>query len=115
MNAGKRSLRPAGLVGLAWGTALLVRGPQLFRAVQGRAPVEGERIALVALGVRHAGQGVLQVLLPHQLAGLYAAVDALHAASMGAMAVRSPQRRRAVLVSGTVAAVAGLASLRSRS
>lgn len=115
MNGGRRaSLRPVGFFGLAWGSVLLVRGPELFAAVQGRAPGQGERDALVVLGVRHAGQGLLQVLAPHHLGGLYAGVDGLHAASMAALAVLSPERGRAALVSGGIAALAGLVSWRSR-
>lgn len=114
MSPGRTTLRPVGLLGLAWGALLLWRGPQLFGAVQRRRPSRGERDALVVLGVRHAGQGLVQVLVPHHLAGLYAAIDGLHATSMVAFALTQPQRRRAVLVSGAVAVLAGAASLRAR-
>jgi hypothetical protein len=108
------SLRPVGLAGLAWGSVLLTAGPRLFRVVQGREPSRGEQDALVLLGARHLAQGLLQVVLPHHLAGVHAVVDGLHAASMVALAAVTPGRRRAALVSGAVAALAGVVVLRRR-
>jgi len=108
-------LRPVGLAGLGWGALLLARGPELFRLVQGRDASRGERDAVLVLGVRHAGQGLLQVLLPHHLATLYVVVDGLHAASMAALAATSPPtRRRAVVLSGAIAVLGGAAALRAR-
>lgn len=106
------SLRPVGLAGLAWGALLLVRGPRLFRTVQGRSPSRAERGALVVLGARHAGQGLAQLLAPHHLATVYPVIDGLHAASMVVLAAASQPRRRAALVSAAVAVLAGIVTLR---
>lgn len=110
MRPAPRSLRAVGVAGAVWGAALLSRGPQLFRTLEGRAPTTGEQDAITLLGVRHAAQGLLQVVAPHHLARLYAAVDGLHAASMLAVALARPVRRRAALVSGAAAALAGVLS-----
>ncbi len=107
----QHSLRPAGIAGLLWGAVLLGRGAQVFTQVQGRRPSSGERTAITLLGVRHLGQGVLQVLAPHHLATLYAGIDVLHASSMVAIAAKKPALRRAALTSGAVAGVSGLLSL----
>ena len=104
------SLRPVGLGGLVWGAVLLSTGPRLFRTVQGRSPSRGEQIAIVVLGVRHAAQGLIQVLAPHHLARAYAALDALHALSMLSVAALQPQRRRAALLSAALAVSAGAAA-----
>ena len=111
--AGSSSLRPVGLAGLGWGALLLWRGPQLFRSVEGRPPSQGERDAVTVLGLRHAAQGLAQLVAPHHLGRLYAAVDVLHMVSMVAVAVAAPVRRRSTLLSGTVAALAGVASARA--
>ncbi len=112
-TGGPRSLRPVGLVGLGWGAVLLWRGSELFRSVEGRAPSEGEQDAIAVLGLRHAAQGLAQLVAPHHLGHLYAGIDVLHAASMVAVAVAAPVRRRSALVSGGVAALAGVASARA--
>lgn len=106
-----RSLRPVGIAGLLWGAVLLGRGAQVFTQVQGRGPSSEERTAITLLGVRHLGQGVLQVLAPHHLGSVYAGIDVLHASSMVAIAAKLPALRRAALTSGAVAGVAGLLSL----
>lgn len=112
--SGQSSVRPVGLAGLAWGSALLWRGDTLFEAVQGRGPSSGERDAIVLLGARHLAQGLGQVLVPRHLGRIYVAVDVLHAASMMAVAVAAPVRRRAALVSGSVAALSAVSCLRAR-
>ena len=109
--AGARSLRPVGLAGLAWGAVLLTGGPALFRSVQGRAPSSREQDAVVVLGLRHAAQGLAQIVVPYHLVRLYVAVDALHAASMVVIAGAAPVRRRAALVSAAVAVLSGTTCL----
>ncbi|MBA8792908.1 hypothetical protein FHX74_000502 [Friedmanniella endophytica] len=56
---------------------------------------------------------MVQVLVPGHFGPLYAGVDGIHAASMVVLAVRDPQRRRAVLLSAAVAAVSGLSAARA--
>lgn len=111
MSSPSRSLRPVGLAGIGWGALLLWRGPTLFRRVQGRIPSSSERDAITVLGVRHAMQGLAQLLVPHHFGRLYAAIDGVHAASMVAVAVVRPARRRAAMLSAAVAAASGLASV----
>jgi hypothetical protein len=97
--------RLVGTIGTAWGALLLVRGDDVWRAVQGRSPDEVEDGALRVLGVRHVVQGLGQVTAPRATAPLAVAVDVIHAASMAALAVGSPTRRRAALVTGGVSLV----------
>lgn len=111
--SGRPSLRPIGFVGLAWGTVLLTVGRPVFAAVQGRDPSDGERVAIVALGLRHGGQGLLQILIPDRFGHLYAGIDVLHAASMYAVAAKSSGRRRAALLSAGVATAAAILSVRA--
>ena len=66
------------------------------------------------LGARHLLQGLGQVLLPRHLARVYVAIDVLHAASMVAVAVAAPVRRRAALVSGSVAALSAVTCVLAR-
>lgn len=93
---------------------MLWHGPAMFGWVQGRAPSSGERDAIVVLGVRHLGQGLLQLGLPHHFGRTYAIIDFLHASSMVALAAAQPARRRAALTSGAVAALAGVYSWPTR-
>lgn len=79
--------------------------------MQGRPPSSDERTAITLLGIRHLGQGVVQVLAPHHLGTVYAGIDLLHAGSMIAIAVKEPTLRRAALTSGTVAGASGLISV----
>jgi hypothetical protein len=109
VSAGSVLPRVAGLVGLAWGSLLLARGTETWRAVESRAPDEVESAATMVLGARHAVQGVVQLVAPRASSRAAVALDVLHAASMGWLAAVSPPRRRAALVSGGVAL--GCASL----
>ncbi|MBA8794087.1 hypothetical protein FHX74_001692 [Friedmanniella endophytica] len=106
-------LRPVGVLGLAWGAVLLSRGDQLFASLEGRLAVGIESDAITVLGLRHAGQGLVQLIAPRRFARLYTGIDLLHAASMVALAVRDPTRRRAAGVSAGVAALSAAASARS--
>ncbi|MBP2416752.1 hypothetical protein ACFFOM_19915 [Microlunatus capsulatus] len=103
--------RAAGLAGLAWGALLLARGDGLWRTVAGRAPSEVEGGVVAVLGARHLGQGLLQVAAPTRLTGLWLLTDLAHAASMVALAVADPGRRRPALVSAAVSATTAVAAL----
>lgn len=109
-----RSLRTLGAAQVVWGVVLLGAGQQLFRRLQGRDPDETERIGLRALGARHVVQGSLEAALPHRLGRMHAGVDAIHAASMLAVVLLQPQRRRAAAVSGGLAFLAGWRAWRCR-
>jgi hypothetical protein len=111
MNEG----RVLGAATAAAGAVLATGGPAAGEWVSGRdAPPPGWLVR--ALGARVLTQGVLLMVRPGRrlvLAG--ATVDATHAASMVAAAVKWPQYRRAAVVSAGVAvgfAVAGLAVAR---
>jgi hypothetical protein len=112
MSASSRLPRLVGAAGTAWGVLLLVRGDQVWRRVEHRPPSEVEDLAIRTLGVRHLVQGVAQVVAPRATGTAVVAVDLVHAATMAALAAASPQRRRAALVTGSVAlASAGLTRL----
>jgi len=95
--------RLVGASGMAWGAVLLARGDAVWRAVEGRAPDDMERFATRVLGGRHVVQGGVQLVAPRASSGVVARVDVLHALSMAPLAVASPPRRRAAVLSGTVA------------
>ncbi len=86
-----------------WGMALVVFPDRVGSALG--VPITGElRTAARVLGGRDVAQAA--VTMTHPTAAtvrLGVAVDLLHAASVLAEAVRSPQRRRASLTSGSVA------------
>lgn len=102
--------RLIGATGLAWGVALLVRGPQIWQAVAGDRPEESDRVATRVLGARHLAQGGLQTLAPQHLQTWWVVVDALHASSMLAAAASDERRRRPALLSAAISAVFGLAA-----
>lgn len=91
--------RLCGILGASWGCALLGFGPELWFALTDRPPTEADRFGMQALGVRHLGQGLFQLLAPTAGQRVFAAVDLLHATSMLALAVRDRSRRRPALVS----------------
>ena len=107
------SLRLSGVLGLVWGAMVLGRGPELFGLVQGRESEPLDDDAMAVLGARYLAQGTVQVIAPRMFGPLYAVVDGLHAGSMVALAIKQPQRRRAALVSGSIAAIACAASVRA--
>lgn len=111
-ESGTAAGRLAGLGGGAWGALLLLRGATLWRVAAGRAPSEAERTVIAVLGARHLGQGLLQTAAPARLARLWLLTDLAHAASMAALAVADPARRRPALVSGAVSAVTAAVGLR---
>ncbi len=95
--------RVAGAGSLAWGAVLLARGDRVWAMVEGRDPDVVEELGIRTLGGRHLLQGATQLVAPRRTARVAVAVDVLHAATMGALAVASPTRRRAALVTGGVA------------
>lgn len=105
-----RRVRPLGLAGVAWGVLLLARGDAVFRSVQARPPSSAERAALVALGFRHTGQGLLQLAVPRHLHRTWVGVDLLHAVSMLAVAWAAPSRRRAAVTSAALALLGAAAA-----
>ena len=106
--------RTVGLAGAGWGALLLLRGEMLWRAAAGRPPSEAERAVVAVLGARHLGQGLLQAAAPTRLQRLWLLTDLAHVASMVALAVADPPRRRPALVSGAVsAAAAGVRAVRA--
>jgi hypothetical protein len=96
-----------------WGAGCLA-APAAVGRVLGLAP--GDRRALLllrVLGARDLGQAVLAGTdPPPALLRLGAGVDALHAASMVALAAVSRDHRRPALISAALAAVWTAASLR---
>jgi hypothetical protein len=96
-----------------WGAGCLAAPAAVGRAL-GLAP--GDRRALLllrVLGARDLGQAVLAATAPPPaLRRLGAGVDALHAASMVALAAASRDHRRPALTSAALAAVWAAASLR---
>jgi hypothetical protein len=95
------------------GAALAGGAAAVLRGIDERPVTEAELIAARLLGGRYLLQGAMLVVRP-QLSGLAVAADALHAASMLALAAASPRYRRAALVSGAAAALLALLANRSR-
>lgn len=102
------SRRTAGLLGITWGAVLVLRGTRLFERVEHRPPSEAERLAVLALGGRHLGQGVMGLIWPDRFGRIHASVDAIHAISMILVATTEPSRRRVALISGTLATTAAV-------
>jgi hypothetical protein len=103
--------RALGLSGIAWGAALLVAGPSIWRRVDDAGPDEVDRIALKLLGARHVATGAAQVLLPGSFQRLEIGVDLVHAATMVGVAVLDPPRRRPALVTTAVALASAVAGI----
>lgn len=114
MRAGAVLPRLAGLGGLAWGSLLLARGDEVWRAVESRAPDDVEELGTRVLGARHVAQGLAQLVAPRATSGAVVVVDLLHAATMGWLAAASPSRRRAALVTGGVALASASMTAASR-
>jgi hypothetical protein len=114
VSAGTLLPRVAGAGGIAWGAVLLARGDEVWRAVEGRDPDPVEELGMRALGGRHLLQGLAQLAAPRRTAPLVVAVDLVHAGTMAALAVASPSRRRAAVVTGGVALVSALVTEVSR-
>lgn len=99
----------ASVVRACYGAALLCMPGRMIATATGRA-ASGRACAVArVLGVRHLSQAVICGLCPTpQLIAAGTAVDALHSASMLALAGVEPGLRRALLADAGVAA--GLAS-----
>lgn len=99
---------------LSWGS-LEVASPELVARMLrlGRPLDRSERIGLRVLGSRQVAQGIASQVRPSpETTRLGFRIDALHAASMLALAVVSKRHRRLALVSGGIAAgLAGAAWL----
>ena len=78
----RRVARIAGAAGVLWGGLLLVRGQDVWLAVDRRPPGEVDRLAITVLGLRHLAQGGAQLVAPDRFQRLFAGVDVLHALSM---------------------------------
>lgn len=112
--AADRLARLTGVVAVAWGGVLLVRGRDVWLAVDGRPPGELDELALRFLGLRHLVQGASQVVAPARFQRAFVAVDVLHAVSMAALAVVDEPRRRPALLTGGTAAVTALLAVAAR-
>lgn len=110
----RRLTRVAGAAAFLWGGALLVRGRELWRAVDGRPPAQVDELAMVVLGLRHLAQGSVQLVAPDRFQRVFVGVDVLHALSMAALAVVDEPRRRPALVTGGAAAVTALLAVVAR-
>ena len=108
------AIRATGLAGAAWGLLLLARGPEVWTRVEGSSPTEADRLALRFLGARHLVQGALQAAAPNHGQRLFVAVDALHVATMLALAAADPTRRRAALVTTAVAGASAAVTVTAR-
>lgn len=104
-------VRAVGAGGLFWGVFLLLRGTEVWSALEDGEPAAGEKVAVRVLGARHLLQGVAQVVAPRALTRVWVFVDLAHAASMIPVAGWQPGRRRAALLSAGVALAGGLAVL----
>lgn len=86
--------RTVGALDLVWGAILLARRSRVFVLVAGREPTEVEQVAMSVLGGRHLAEAAMRLGLPTRARRLLVGVDLTHAASMVALAARSPQHRR---------------------
>lgn len=108
------AVRRGVMVGRAvWGAGCLA-APAVVGRAMGLAPGDRRaRLLMRLLGARDLGQAVLTATDPPAvLVRLGAGVDALHAASMVALAAVGPQYRRPALTSATLATVWAAASRR---
>lgn len=108
MSTSKTLSRAIGLAGVGWGCLLAVRGPAVWRVVEGTDPTAGDSVAVKLLAVRHLGQGLAQTALPDRMRALWLTVDLLHASTMIALAARDAERRPAALLTGSVALLSAL-------
>ncbi|MFC7529154.1 hypothetical protein [Actinoplanes sp. GCM10030250] len=103
------ALRSAAVVRTGWGLALLI-APEVLLRMGGRATAPPVAVTVArVLGTRQLVQAVVTTALPAgRVAGVSAAVDAMHAATGAVLAVMSARWRPVALVDMTVAA--GLAA-----
>lgn len=113
-GASDRLVRLTGVGSAVWGLVLLVRGDEIWRMVDDRAPTQVDVAAVRVLGTRHLAEGVTQAVLPHRFQELYVGVDLIHAASMVGLAAVDERRRRPALASAAVAVAAAVFTLAAR-
>ncbi len=90
---------------LAYG-ALLLSSPDAVARAVGAGRLDGrDRLVARILGARHVGQALVTSHSGPQLGRLWPAVDLLHAASMVALAVLDPRRRRVAAADAVVASL----------
>jgi hypothetical protein len=106
-----QSARLIGVANVALGAVLLIRPQEIARAAAGGEPPGAFWVRL--LGGRYLVQGWAQLTWPEAtVLQITAAVDALHAASMLALAAGRADYRRPALISAAVAT--GSAAITSR-
>ncbi len=113
-NTDLRLMRALGVIGIAWGTAILTSGSQIWRHLDDRRPTESDEVALRFLGARHLATGMAQMLLPGRFQRLEITIDLIHSATMVALAAVDPPRRRPALVTAAVALASGMAGIAIR-
>ena len=112
--AGRTPTRLLATLGLAWGTALLVRPRQVVDALTPEFPAE-RRWLVQVLGARQVAQYAVVLLAPSpRVVRVASAVELVHAASM-VPALRLPRYRRAAWISGAVAAASAVVLPAARS
>jgi len=105
--------RVLGTVGAVGGGVLLLAPRRALTALHvdpGLPLIVG---ATRVLGARHLAQGAALALLPRRLPSAVAVVDAVHAASMLALAADSSRYRRGATISAAVALVSGVITVRA--
>ncbi|MBD8058172.1 hypothetical protein IC607_04215 [Cellulomonas sp. JH27-2] len=100
-------------VGAAGGLTLLVAPAAVLEAIGVDPDLPHIRGAVRLLGARHLAQGTALALMPERLSPAVAVVDAIHAASMVALAAVAPTYRRAALLSAAVAVGSGVVTVRA--
>ncbi len=106
-----RAARVLSAVRAGYGLLLLVRPERSPEVLLGDTRDPAVPPVVRVLGARHAAQGLVTLVRPTEtVLGLGAGVDALHAASMVALAAVSPAHRRPGLVSAGAASVFAAAS-----
>ena len=108
-------MRGAAVARAGWGCVLLVATGRVLR-VGGRPPAPPAALAVArVLGARQLVQAAVTAVRPGgPVAGVSAAVDALHAATDVALAAVAPRWRRIALADTAVAAALAAAGWRAR-
>jgi hypothetical protein len=104
-------VRAAGGLGVLWGLLLLGRGPGVWRATTGKAPMPVDRLAIDVLGLRHLAQGSAQVVAPTRMRRAFVAIDLIHVLTMLPVAVADERRRRPAALTCTVALASAITTL----
>lgn len=103
MNGAALRADTSGAVGVVWGAVLLSAGARIWVGLTGDRPTKADRAGLRALGARHLGQGVFQLVAPTTGRRLIIAVELVHATSMLTLAASDRPRRRPALLSASIA------------